>query len=54
MDFDKCENDAPTEKITLNEQSFATQTDVRFVNFQNVTALTLYFEENYGDDATIA
>mmetsp|Transcript_13342 Transcript_13342/g.15282 ORF Transcript_13342/g.15282 Transcript_13342/m.15282 type:complete len:176 (+) Transcript_13342:40-567(+) len=51
-DFDECENDEPTQEITLKEADYSGKTELKFVKFQSVTSLTIFIQDNCGADTT--
>lgn len=53
VDFDSVENDEPTQVLTLTEKELTKDTEVRYVKFQNVKALTIFVEDNNGAPKTM-
>lgn len=50
LDFDDAERAEPTQKLSLSrEHAEGRPIELAFVNFQNVTTLTMFFENNQGD-----
>jgi len=52
LGFSECENDEATQEIVLKESDFKGEIPLKFVKFQAVKTLTIFFAENDGDDKT--
>lgn len=52
LSFSDCENDEATQEIVLKESDFKGEIPLKFVKFQAVKTLTIFFAENEGDDKT--
>ncbi|KAI4133391.1 MAG: hypothetical protein LQ347_002194 [Umbilicaria vellea] len=52
LDFGSALEQTPTQTLTLSQTSDVQDVPVKRTLFNNVYSLTLFFEDNYGDDAT--
>jgi hypothetical protein len=52
LGFSECENDEGTQEIVLKESDFKGEIPLKFVKFQAVKTLTIFFSENEGGDKT--
>eukprot|EP01017_Pseudomicrothorax_dubius_P007623 TRINITY_DN1238_c0_g1_i4.p1 TRINITY_DN1238_c0_g1~~TRINITY_DN1238_c0_g1_i4.p1 ORF type:complete len:169 (-),score=42.66 TRINITY_DN1238_c0_g1_i4:141-647(-) len=53
VDFDSCEQDTPTQEITLGTKELTDKAELKFVKFQNVKSITFFFKQNGGAKNTI-
>lgn len=52
LGFSECENDEATQEFELKEKDFKEDIVLKFVKFQAVKSLTIFFGENQGADKT--
>lgn len=53
LGFSECENDDATQEIELKEKDFKEDIPLKFVKFQAVKTLTIFFSDNGGDKTKI-